>query len=323
MWDYVFSTQAKNELAKHLAFDENVMSDIPDPGIVAESCSEAEVIISTWGAVPYTARILKRCPCLQLILYAAGTFKAYITPELRKRNVTICTAVHLNAIPTAEFTLGIILSSLKNVYRYHTDFLKSGRRAWKRNPKLFDGGYYGTKIGLLGYGQITRHLLGLLKSFEMDVYVESSYASEEELERHGARRQSLEWIMSNCDIVSIHKADIPKNRNLINRDNLELMKKGSRLINTARGRIINEADLVEKLEKGDITAYLDVTHPEPPEAGHPFYSLPNCILTPHVAGSIGSEVQRMGDFCVRELRNWMQGEPLENPIDMGSLGERA
>jgi phosphoglycerate dehydrogenase-like enzyme len=323
MWNYVFSSQTKTDLAEHLDFDESSISDHPDPPAVAKSCSGAEVIISTWRAVPYTAEILKPCPDLQLILYAAGTFKPYVTPELQQRNVTVCTAVHLNAIPTAEFTLGIILSSLKNVYRYHTDFLKSGRNAWQRNPEQFDGGYYGTKIGLLGFGQITRHLLGLLRSFDMDVYVESSHASGEELESHGARRRSLEWIMSNCDVVSIHKADVPRNWDIINRDNLKLMKKGARLINTSRGRIINEKDLVEKLTEGEITAYLDVTHPEPPEAGHPFYSLPNCILTPHVAGSIGKEVHRMGEFCARQLRSWIQGKPLENTIDISSLGERA
>jgi phosphoglycerate dehydrogenase-like enzyme len=322
-WNYVFSNETKSGLSGYLEFDKNLLSTDPSPNTVAKSCSEAEIIISTWGAVPYTEKILEACPDLNLILYAAGTFKPYVTPELQQCTVTVCTAAHLNAIPTAEFTLGIILSSLKNVYSYHADFLQSGAKAWERDKEHFNGGYYRTRIGLLGFGMITRHLLRLLTSFEMDVYVESSHVSEGELTKYNARRQSLEWIMSNCDVVSIHKSDIPKNLDLINRDNLKLMKKGARLINTARGRLINESDLVEKLKEGEITAYLDVTYPEPPEEGHPFYSLPNCILTPHIAGSIGAEVTRMGDYCLRELRNWIQGKPLENPIDINSLEERA
>ncbi|MAG13334.1 MAG: hypothetical protein CMN78_01930 [Spirochaetales bacterium] len=104
---------------------------------------------------------------------------------------------------------------------------------------------------------------------------------------------------------------------------LSLMKPGARLINTSRGRMINEHDLVEKLQQGEITAYLDVTHPEPPDDGHPFYSLPNCIITPHVAGSIGTEVERTGDYCVREMENWILKGPLENEIDIRALERRA
>ena len=129
--------------------------------------------------------------------------------------------------------------------------------------------------------------------------------------------------MANCDVVSLHKSNNPKNWGLINADNLGLMKNGARFINTARGRIVNETDLVAKLREGEITAYLDVTDPEPPEEGHPFYSLPNCILTPHMAGSLGREVHRMSDYCLRELKHWIAGEALENPLDLHDLGDRA
>ena len=73
----------------------------------------------------------------------------------------------------------------------------------------------------------------------------------------------------------------------------------------------------------EITAYLDVTYPEPPEAGHPFYRLPNCVLTPHVAGSVGREVHRMSDYCLRELKHWIAGEPLESSLQLDALEDRA
>jgi phosphoglycerate dehydrogenase-like enzyme len=103
-WNYVFSEETKSALAEVLEFDETL--------------------------VPGTA-----CPNLELILYAAGAFKQYVTPELQARDVIVCTAGHLNAIPTAEFTLEIILSSLKNVYTYHVDFLRRGRGAWQKDRR--------------------------------------------------------------------------------------------------------------------------------------------------------------------------------------------
>ena len=102
-----------------------------------------------------------------------------------------------------------------------------------------------------------------------------------------------------------------------------MMKPGARLINTSRGRMINEEDLLAKLEEGSITVFLDVTYPEPPREGHPFYTLPNCILTPHVSGSMENEVLRMGDYCLREIENWIARRPLENQIDFRNLEYRA
>lgn len=87
--------------------------------------------------------------------------------------------------------------------------------------------------------------------------------------------------------------------------------------------MIDEDALAAKLAAGRITVYLDVTHPEPPEADHPFYRLPNCIMTPHLAGSIGTEVERMGSYWLRELQAWIYGEPLEHPIDIATSSSRA
>ncbi len=176
---------------------------------------------------------------------------------------------------------------------------------------------------MLGFGRITRLLLDLLSRFDFDVLVADDFVTSEEVAALGAAKSDVAEIMSTCDVISIHHADVARNWNIINKDTLDLLKPGARLINTSRGRMINEADLVEKLREGSIMAFLDVTHPEPPADGHPFYELQNCILTPHVAGSVGTEVFRMGDYCLREFGNWIAGRPLENQIDIQDLENRA
>ncbi|MDY7011861.1 MAG: hydroxyacid dehydrogenase, partial [Planctomycetota bacterium] len=274
------------------------------------------------GAVPFTAELLEVCPDLKIVLYAAGTTKHLITDAFRRTGAKLCSAVHLNAVPVAEFTLGIILTSLKDVFVCHQNFLTRGRAAWTPPRRGYTGGYFHTKIGLVGFGEISKRLMELLKNFEMDVYIASNYVTPQEEAYYGVRKASLDFIMTNCDVVSIHSANVPRNHNLINKDNLKLMKKGARLINTARGVIVNTGDLTEKLSEGEITAYLDVTDPEPLPEGHPLYSMENCIITPHASGSCGKEVHRMSEYCLRELLNWLEGRPLENEIQIDDLAEK-
>ncbi|MBT3274442.1 MAG: hydroxyacid dehydrogenase [Spirochaetales bacterium] len=320
--DNVFTQVTQSALAERLELDFAAVPVQSDLESMKASVSGAEVIISTWGALPYTPDILDVCPELKLVLYGAGSFKSYVTPELVFAGVTVCSAVHLNAQPVAEFTLGIILTSLKNVIEHSRKIHETGRNGWEK-PSPYNGGYYRTRVGLLGFGEISRILLKLLGNFEFEVFIADDFMSAEDAAAFGAKKAAVEEIMADCDVVSIHHADVEKNWNIINKRTLAMMKPGARIINTSRGRMINEPDLVEKLREGTISAYLDVTHPEPPKDGHPFYELDNCILTPHVAGSLGTEVHRMGDYCLRELDNWIAGKPLENQIDITALENRA
>jgi phosphoglycerate dehydrogenase-like enzyme len=228
----------------------------------------------------------------------------------------VTSAIHLNSRSVAEFVVGLILMALKNVFPVHRDIQSSGRSAWLAHDKTKLPGYYHTRVGLLGYGHVAREVAALLGHFDFDLYLSDPYASAAQAEDLGARLASEDELMATCDVVSLHHADIPANRGMINRENLRLLKPGATFINTARGALVNEEDLAERLQQGDITAFLDVTYPEPPAEDSLLYRLPNCILTPHIAGATGSEVNRFGEYVVREVRNWIAGRPLENPVDL-------
>ena len=278
----------------------------------------ADVVMGTWGTAPFSAAVLSAAPDLKLVIYGAGSVKGFVTPELVERGVTVLSAAHINAIPVAEFVLGVILVSLKGVLKLSAKLRSDGPRAWKRDEHVAPG-YYGTTVGLLGLGKVSRHLLRLLGNFDFNVLVEDPYLTMEEADRLGVRKSTLEEVMAESDVISLHHANVPINWGMINGEALARMKPGATLINTSRGRLVDEDALVDALQTRDITAYLDVTHPEPPEANHAFYTLPNCILTPHVAGSYAAEVERMGAWAVEQLDRALAGESLDGVVDLSRL----
>jgi len=113
-------------------------------------------------------------------------------------------------------------------------------------------------------------------------------------------------------VVSLHTPWLKETEKMITGEHFRMMKPDASFINTARGAVIDEPAMVEVLaEREDITAVLDVTYPEPPKPGSPLYTLPNVVLTPHIAGSMDRECQRMGQYAVDECRRFLAGEPLQ------------
>jgi phosphoglycerate dehydrogenase-like enzyme len=323
-WTYVFSEQTRRHLHEMLEFDDPPVSpDLPEWLRASAVFPDVKVMLASWNSRPVTETVLGSLPSLQLIVYAAGSVKELITPAVDERGITVCSASHVNAQPVAEFTLGLILVALKQVHSFSARLRRDGPEGWLLDGRAFTGGYYGTRVGLLGYGRITERLIPLLQPFDITVLLNDPWLSEEQIAALGVVPASLAEIMESCDVVSLHHGNTPENRHMINADNLSLMKPGTTFINTSRGALIDEQALITRLRSGDITAYLDVTDPEPPPEGHPFYTLPNCVLTPHIAGSLGREVHRMGDFALREVRNWLAGTQLENPIDLSTIDRRA
>lgn len=122
----------------------------------------------------------------------------------------------------------------------------------------------------------------------------------------GVKKVELSDLMKNSDVVSVHAPSIPTTHHLINAKNLATMKNRAILINTARGTIIDETALINELKLGRISACIDVTDPEPPSDFNELRSLPNVILTPHIAGSVNNGKKRIGDLIVSELESYIK-----------------
>ena len=285
------------------------------------------VVLSTWGAEPLDRATLELLPDLRLVRHAAGSVKPFVTDALVERGVPVVSAAVVNARPVAEFVLGLILTSLKNVFAYQTASGTASLGGWNANRRAYPGGYHRTKVGLWGYGKITQLLLERLRPFDLDVYVADEYFGPKEEARFGARAVTPKWLVANCDVISLHHADVPKNRHLLNAETLARVPRHCRIINTARGRLVDHEALANLLaQRADVTAYLDVTWPEPLPPDDPLWSQPNCFLTPHIAGSVGTEVHRMSWFCLRQLTAWLNGtdaRALDGVVPLSALGDLA
>ena len=163
-------------------------------------------------------------------------------------------------------------------------------------------------------GNVGKHLLKLLEPFQMNVLVHSFYPFEKQARAAGAELASVDDIFRKSAVVVLAAPNIPEYRHMVDARRLAMMPDGAWFLNAARGALVDEAALVGELQSGRLNACLDVTDPEPPVEGSPLYSLPNCILTPHVAGSIGVECQRLGDQVLKELKRYIAGEAFDNEI---------
>jgi phosphoglycerate dehydrogenase-like enzyme len=159
---------------------------------------------------------------------------------------------------------------------------------------------------------VGRRVCELLKPFDVKVIAYDPYVRKETADELGVELCSLDEVFLRSDVVSLHTPWLKETEKMIKGKHFMMMKSGASFINTARGAVVHEEEMIEVLAKRqDLQAVLDVTWPEPPKVGSPLYTLPNVVLTPHIAGSMDGECRRMGRYMVDELKRYINGEPLK------------
>ncbi|MFE2511219.1 hydroxyacid dehydrogenase [Streptomyces naganishii] len=281
-------------------------SRVGDPA-VAERLAHAEVLITGWGCPHLGAGTLTAAPRLRAVLHAAGSVRALVGAELWDRGIAVSTAAAANALPVAEYTLGMILLAGKDAFA-----LRERYRATRSplSPAETAGvGNHGRRIGVIGASRVGRRLLELLRPFDFEVLLHDPYVDDAEAAALGAEPLALEELLRRSDIVTLHAPDLPGTRRLLDGPRLALIRDGGVLINTSRGALVDHDALTRELVSGRLRAVLDVTEPEPPPAGSPLLTLPNVFLTPHIAGSLGNELERLGLTVAEELERLAAGLP--------------
>ncbi|MFF9402052.1 MULTISPECIES: hydroxyacid dehydrogenase [unclassified Streptomyces] len=300
-----------------------VAHDLTDPSPeVAAAFAEAEVLFTCWGATPLTAEVLAAAPRLRAVVHAAGSVKHHITDACWERGIAVTSAAGANALPVAEFTLAAILFANKRVL-HSADRYRALRAEHDWLAELGDSGNYRRTVGVIGASRIGRRVIELLRPFDLDVLLYDPYVDEAEAARLGVRLTSLDELCAGSSVVSVHAPQLPETHHLIGAAQLSAMATGTTLINTARGSLVDEEALLPELVSGRLHAVLDVTDPELPPADSPLYELPNVLLTPHVAGSLGGELHRMADQALDELERYTQGKPFADPVRAGVLTRSA
>ena len=286
-----------------------------------------DIDIDVWIPDPYPKRAMSLWPRLRgvrlILSLMAGT--EWI-PGVAGPHVTICNAHGAHNISTAEWTLGAILAVLK-YFPLYLDVQRSG--VWKRRfeanahyasitgdarphyPPIMLEELTGKSVLLVGYGAIGKEIERMLAPFHVKL-VRIARTARAKPPVHAV--SELDSLLPLAEVVILILPHTAESHHLIGRRQLSLMQQGTLLVNAARGPVVDTDALVEALNAGRIRAALDVTDPEPLPEGHPLWSCPNLLLTPHVAGSSPQFAVRSLKTAADELRRYIAGEPLRNVV---------
>lgn len=302
----LFHSKQLDELTRMLSIDmDNVISSWTNDS--ANSLEEIEILITGWGAPLIDEAALEAMPKLSAILHTAGTVRYTVDPIVYRRGITVTTCAFANSEPVAEFALAEILLAGKKTLRIEQEYRRRRGRVdvFREFPAI---GNYGSTVGLVSASTIGARVAELLRPFDIDVIVYDPYVSGERIAELGATKKELNELLRMADVVSVHTPVTPETIGLLDADRLRSMKNGATLINTARPQIIDNEALRVELASGRLDAVLDVTDPEPLPADDLLWSMPHVRLTPHMAGSLGNELHRMGASTVEEVRRRVTGE---------------
>lgn len=309
---HMFSADQLAGLADLVEID--IETTVPDLGAAPDALlAETELLLTGWRSPAVDAAALVRLPRLQRIIHTAGTVRFVVTDAVWERgDIQVTSATEANAVPVAEFSLAHILlagkRSLAREARYRRDHtVGPGTEACDRV------GNYGGVVGLIGASHIGSLVAEHLRRFDLEVLVTDPFASREQIAALGARKVEPAELYAASDVVSLHAPDVPSTRGMVSRDLLALLPDGATFINTARPALVDLDALRDELVSGRISAVLDV-HDDLAD-DDPIWAAAATTITPHIAGSQGNELHRMGEAAIEEVRRAVTGQPPRFPVD--------
>ena len=290
------------------ALGELTVYDYTAPADVIARIGDASIILSNKTVI--SAEVMAACPNLRYLGVLATGYNVIDIAEAKKRGI-IVTNVPAYSTPTvAQFTMALLLEICLQV-GHHSRVVHEGKWSACRDFAFWDYPLMelqGKTIGIVGYGSIGKEVAKVAQAFGMKVLAYS---------RHGAEdfHTELDELYAKADIVSLHCPLTAENTGMINAATIAKMKDGVILINTARGGLINEADLRDAMLSGKVyAAASDVTCKEPINADSPLLGLDNMIITPHIAWAATEARQRLLSVAIDNVRQYLAGHVQNNVV---------
>ncbi|KJL41649.1 hydroxyacid dehydrogenase [Microbacterium trichothecenolyticum] len=319
LFDDLFDKHAVARLRSYITLDDELLTaDLTD---IPARARDVELLITGWGAPRFDAEMLSHWPNLRAIVHAAGSVKRLVTPDLWDRGIRVSSCAQANAYPVAEYTLAMILLSVKRTLESSREFASTQNLLASLPSGRF--GAFGVTVGIIGASRIGRRVIELLRPFDIRCLLYDPSLTDAEARALGAQPATLAELLTRSDVVTVHAPSLPETRRMIGREQLALMRDDAVLINTARGALVDTDALVAEVASGRLRAVLDVTDPEPLPPGHPLFTLPGVTLTPHVAGSLGNELQRIGSSVVDEVERYVTSDELAGEVTSPDLAKIA
>ena len=279
---------------------------------IIERAKGAEVVLT--NKVPLGVEALGKLPDLKYIGVLATGYNIIDIDHAKKQGIMVANVPGYGTTSVVQLTFALLLELCHRVQR-HSDSVMAGK--WSRSPDFCFWDYplvelSDKKMGIIGFGDIGQKVADVATAFGMEI-LGYSRTETDQLHRRNFRWASLDELLEQSDVVSLHCPLTPQTKGLINSGTLAKMKKSAFLLNTSRGPIIQEEDLAAALNDGTIAgAALDVLSVEPPSSTNPLFAAKNCVITPHIAWATKEARSRLLGIVVDNLAAYSA----ENPVNV-------
>jgi D-3-phosphoglycerate dehydrogenase / 2-oxoglutarate reductase len=266
------------------------------------------------SATKVTADLLDKAPHLRAVGRAGVGVDNIDLEAATKRGVLVMSTPGGSSVSVAEHTFALLLALVRQLPKFDSS-MREGR--WEKSSSGAE--VRGKTLGLVGLGRIGSEVALRAEAFDMRVLAFDPFISEAAARELSVDLVSLEQLLAESDFISLHTAVVPQTQNMINTQSIAKMKKGVRIINAARGELINEADLAAAIKEGHVAgAALDVFAEEPPK-NCPLIGLPNVITTPHVAGSTAEAQEELGTQVAVQIKDYLVEGIIRNAVNLPAL----
>ena len=291
------------------ALGELTVYDRTPPEEVVACIGDAEIVFTNKTLL--TAEVLDACPGIRFIGVLATGYNVVDTAAARARSIPVTNVPTYGTDAVGQYAIALLLEICHHV-AHHADAVRSGR--WTASQDFCFWDYplielSGKTMGIIGFGRIGQATGRIAKALGMRVIAVDKNPSPSGSEI--AEYVSLDDLLSQSDVISLHCVLTPETQGIIRKETLEKMKPGVILLNNSRGPLIVEQDLADALQSGKVyAAGLDVVSVEPIRADNPLLLAPNCLITPHISWAPKESRKRLMDIAVGNLAAFLKGEPV-------------
>ncbi len=266
------------------------------------------------SATKVTPDLMSKAPRLRVVGRAGVGVDNIDLDEATKRGILVMSTPGGSSVSVAEHTIALLLALVRQLPKFDAS-MREGK--WEKSSSGAE--VRGKTLGLIGLGRIGGEVAIRANAFDMRVIAFDPFISEAAAKEYDVELVPLEKLIEESDFISLHTAVSPQTKNMINAESIAKMKKGVRIVNAARGELINEADLAAALMSGHVAgAALDVFAEEPPK-NSPLIGLPNLISTPHVAGSTAEAQEELGNQVAIQVRDYLAEGIIRNAVNLPAL----
>jgi D-3-phosphoglycerate dehydrogenase / 2-oxoglutarate reductase len=301
------------EILKRAGLEVDVKTGMP-PGELKKCIGEYHGLIVR-SATKVTSEIVEAAANLKVIGRAGSGLDNVDKASATKKGIVVMNTPGGNTITTAEHTIALMFAMVRQIPQA-TASMKAGK--WEK--KRFMGmELYNKTLGIIGIGSIGKQVAKRAMALEMNVIGYDPYLSDENAKEIGIEKVDLKNLFALSDIITIHTPITTETRNLINKDTIQMMKDGVRIMNSARGGIVNEADLYEALRSGKVAAAaLDVFEKEPPE-NNPLMTLDNVVCTPHLGAATEEAQENVATAIAEQVVDYLVHGVIRHAVNFPSI----